>query len=224
MTPYRFLLPALPALVAGIALAADPAESPSALEKDPAGWTDLLPGEDLAGWKRVPIPPGNKLNAKNPWKVDAGRKVLVCDGAGVHEMLLNDRELADGTFHAEWRFEKVEGKKGYNSGVYARNSADGKVWHQAQVGDRNVGFVFGDTLADGKPKRVRVGGQGAQRGKPVGEWNTYEITCRGRMMTLWINGAVTAAWDDCQVPKGHVGVEAEGWTIEFRNLKFKEVR
>ena len=29
----------------------------SALERDPKGWIDLLPGKDLRGWKRVPIAP-----------------------------------------------------------------------------------------------------------------------------------------------------------------------
>ena len=28
-----------------------------------------------------------------------------------------------------------------------------------------------------------------QRVKPAGEWNTYEITCKGRNVTLWVNGA-----------------------------------
>jgi hypothetical protein len=40
-------------------------------------------------------------------------------------------------------------------------------------------------------------------------------------MTLWINGAITATWDNCEVPQGHVGLEAEGWYIEFRNVKFE---
>src|SRR5262249_46453595 len=155
---------------------------------------DLLPGKDLQGWKRVPIPPGGKLNAKNPWSADEPNKVLVCDGVGVHEMLLYDKELADGAFHVEWRFKPVENKEGYNSGVYARNSADGKIWHQAQVGNRNVGFLFGDTLVDGQLKRVRVDDKKPQRGKGPGEWNVYEITCKGKAMSLWVNGAVTTAW------------------------------
>ena len=44
------------------------------------------------------------------------------------------------------------------------------------------------------------------------------------MMTLWINGAVTATWDKCEVPKGFVGLEAEGYYIEFKNVKFKELK
>ena len=54
--------------------------------------------------------------------------------------------------------------------------------------------------------------------KPAGEWNTFEITCKGKDMALWVNGAVTCEWHDCEAyPKGYVGLEAEGFRIEFRN-------
>jgi hypothetical protein len=29
---------------------------------------------------------------------------------------------------------------------------------------------------------------------------------------------------DCEVPKGYLGLEAEGYRVEFRNLKLKELR
>jgi len=203
------------------ALAAEPEESTSALQRDPAGWIDLLATKDLKNWKRVPIPPGSPLKSKNPWSVDPNTNYLVCDGAGIHEMLLYNEEFGDGIFHVEWRFKKIDGKRGYNSGVYVRTSADGAIWHQAQVGNKNVGYIFGDTPVDGKTKRVQIDDHKPQRGKDAGEWNTYEVTCKGKQMTLWINGAVTATWNACEVPKGHVGLEAEYWYIEFRNVKFK---
>ncbi len=201
-------------------------ETKSALEADPRGWLDLLPGKDLGGWKRVPIPPGGKLNKRNPWSVDRDTGMLLCDGVGIHEMLLYDKEFADGIFHVEWRFKKLEGKKGgYNSGVYVRNSADGKVWHQAQVGSKNVGYLFGKTLVNGKMVGIPQNKlKGPQRGKEAGEWNTFEVACKGKTMTLWVNGAVTAVWDGCQVHAGHLGLEAEGYSIEFKNLKFKELK
>jgi hypothetical protein len=200
----------------------DAKETKSALDANPQGWTDLLAG-GLKNWKRVPIPPGSKLSTRDPWSIDAATKMLICDGVGIHEMLLYDKEFADGIFHVEWRFKKIDGKKGYNSGVYARTSADGAVWHQAQVGSKNVGYLFGDTLVDGVKKRVKIEDKVSQRGKEAGEWNTYELTCKGKDMTLWINGGVTARWHDCQVPRGHVGLEAEGWYIEFKNLKFRNL-
>lgn len=200
-------------------------ETKSALETDPKGWVDILPSPDLKGWKRVPVPVGSKLSARNPWSVES--TTLVCDGIGLHEMLLYDREMRDGIFHVEWRFHKLEKKADekpakYNSGIYVRNSPDGKIWHQAQVGNKNVGFLFGDTLVDGVVKRVRIDGKVPQRGNEAGAWNIYEITCKGSEITLWINGAVTTHWTDCQVPAGHLGLEAEGYKIDFKNLKFKE--
>jgi len=180
-----------------------------------------LADKDLKNWKRVSIPPGSPLASKNPWSIDAGTGHLICDGVGIHEMLLYNEELADGVFHVEWRFKKIDEKKGYNSGVYVRTSADGAIWHQAQVGDRNVGYLFGDTLVQGKKQRVNVDDKKPQRGKEAGAWNTYEVACKGKQMILWINGGVTATWDQCEVPKGHAGLEAEGWYIEFRNVKCK---
>src|SRR6266849_2564231 len=76
--------------------AAVPQESKSALELDPAGWIDLLATKDLKSWKRVAIPPGSQLNSKNPWSVDPATNNLICDGVGIHEMLLYNEEFADG--------------------------------------------------------------------------------------------------------------------------------
>lgn len=226
MTPCRYLLLA-GCLVwpSSLATAGEPKLTKSALESEPAGWTDLLADADLKNWKRVSIPPGSKLNAKNPWSIAADGKTLICDGVGVHEMFLWEIATGDGIFHVEWRFKKIDGKKGYNSGVYVRNSADGAIWHQAQVGSKNVGHLFGKTTIDGKPAGIPSNKlKGEQRGKEAGEWNTYEITCQGKTVTLWINGAVTAVWDSCQVQTGHLGMEAEGWYIEFRNVKFKQLK
>src|SRR5581483_1292602 len=136
------------------------------------GWIDLLPGPDLKGWKRVPIAPDTRLNVKNPWSVDGAHRLLLCDGVGVKEMLLYDAEFKDGTFHLEWRFRKVEGKSDYNGGVYVRTSADGKVWHQAQVAHLEkpplLGDLFGETLVDGKPQKFLVEGRGAKLAHPPG--------------------------------------------------------
>jgi hypothetical protein len=214
----------LPILALSSANAGDVKETRSALETDPKGWIDLLTDADLKEWKRVSIPPKSKLKDGNPWKHDPAKKLLTCNGVGYHEMLLFDKEIADGIFHVEWRFEKIEGKKGYNSGVYARNSADGTRWHQAQVGSKNVGFFFGNTLAGGKEGRFRADNKVPQRGKEAGEWNTFEITCKGKNLTLWVNGAVTAEWKTCEVEKGYFGLEAEGYLIEFKNIKYKSIQ
>ncbi len=198
---------------------------PSALESDPKGWKDIFPGKDLKGWKRLSIPPTNPVNPQNQWSVDAGQRLLICDGTGGHEWLRYDRELRDAIFHVEWRFVPKPEGKGYNSGAYIRNSADASIWHQAQVGGGAGGFWFGDTPVAGKVQRVNLRDQLKEnRVKPAGEWNTYELTARGKELSLWVNGAITSEFRECEMPAGYLGLEAEGWRIEFRNLRLKMLK
>jgi hypothetical protein len=212
-------------LLPSLGSAADP--SPSALEQSPAGWIDLLAGagSNLDGWTRGPIPTKGKigtLSEVSQWSLDPKTGTLVCAGDGGHDWLRWDKELGDFIYHVEWRFIPVPGKKGYNSGIYVRNSADAMIWHQAQTGDASGGFLFGDTPVDGQTRRINLSKEVTdKRVKPAGEWNTYEITCKGKDVTLWVNGAATCQWHECAVPKGYVGLEAEGWRIEFRNVKVK---
>lgn len=210
-----------PATRPGAAPLREGTPTPSAMETDATGWIDLLADKTLAKWKRVKYIE-RQLKPTNSWSLDAANNVLVCDGKDAVELYLYDQEFGDGVFHVEWRFRPVENGRGYNSGVFVRSNAEGSIWHQAQVGDRNVGQLFGATrTADGRIGRFNANDRVAQRGKPPGEWNTYEIAAKGKTLTLWINGAVTATWNDCQVEKGMVGLEAEGYWIEFRNVKFK---
>jgi hypothetical protein len=194
-------------------------ESASLLESEPAGWTSVQPGPDLAGWTRLPWPATAALGPPQ-WSVDAATGHLVCDGKGGHDWLRYDPEMGDAAFHAEWRFTPVEGADRYNSGVLVRTATDLSVWHQAQVGLKG-GFLFGVTRVEGAVKRVTQEAA-ALRVRPAGEWNTYEIVARGRTLSLWVNGAVTSEIA-ADVPRGHFGLEAEGWGIEFRNLKFKRL-
>ncbi|RPI27969.1 MAG: DUF1080 domain-containing protein [Acidobacteria bacterium] len=201
-----------------------PQDTKSALESDPGGWVDIMPGADLNGWTVLTIPAGGSIHSPSQWKVEPAG-TLVCDGTGGHEWLRYDRELKDFMFHVEWRFAPIEAGKGYNSGVYVRNSGDAKVWHQAQVGGGSGGFLFGDTPVGGEVKRVNLRASSVvDRVKPAGEWNTYEITCRGPVIKLWTNGLVTSEMPNCEALQGYAGLEAEGYRIEFRNLKLKELR
>ena len=141
--------------------AADAAQTKSALEADPQGWVDILPPADLNGWYRVPVPPSGKLG-REQWHVDAEKKVLICDGDGGHDMLLFDKEIGDAVFHFEFCYTKIEGKTGYNSGAYVRNSKDGAIWHQAQFGDAKDGFLFGETPDGGRQEEILPPGQAGQ--------------------------------------------------------------
>jgi len=199
-------------------------DTPSAFTSDPDGWLAITPAADLGGWTVLTLPPGGTAHQPSQWKTESDSGTVICEGNGGHDWLRYDRELKDFIFHVEWRFTPVDAEKGYNSGVYVRNSGDGTVWHQAQVGDGSGGFLFGNTLVNGEVKRVNLRASSvSDRVKPAGEWNTYEVTCRGKQLTLWTNGTVTSQMPDCEVLQGFVGLEAEGYRIEFRNLKLKEL-
>jgi hypothetical protein len=204
-----------------------PVLTPAALSSDANGWIDLLADTRLEQWVRVPLAAVNKLPAgdaaqPSPWKLDAARNVLVCAGdkAG-HEMFRYARDAGDFVFHAEWRYVGPPEDTAYNSGVFARAGADGAVWHQAQTGTGG-GYLFGATIVDGKPGRVNARDKmAANRVKPAGEWNVYEIRAAGKTMSLWVNGAVVSELSSLEVMRGFVGLEAEGYLVEFRNLKLK---
>jgi|SRR5271157_1006913 len=198
------------------------AQTRNALPSDTSGWIDILPDESFKGWTRVAIPPDKALDSVSQWKLDKARRVIICEGDRGHEWLRYDREFANFILHVEWRFTEREGLKGYNSGVFIRNSADGRVWHQAQVGAGNDGYLFGRTLLDGKLTDMKFSPKPkVNRIKPPGEWNIYEIWCQGPKITLWVNGVVSSEFAAPEVPKGYLGLEAEGFRIEFRNLKVK---
>ena len=194
-----------------------------ALQSDPGGWTDITPAANLNGWTILSLPPGGALiNLRN------GKWTLKLACSFVREWrarMAALRSRAEG-FHSPRGMAVCSdrGGKGYNSGVFVRNSNDGKVWHQAQVGSGSGGFLFGDTLVNGEVKRVNLRASSIpDRVKNAGEWNTYEITCRGNRLSLWTNGTVTSEMPDCGILQGYVGLEAEGYRIEFRNLKLKEL-
>jgi hypothetical protein len=197
-----------------------PAQSASFLASDPSGWIDLMPRDSLQGWTRVSVPPGKALDPVNQWSVDKKNRTILCEGNHGHEWLRYDRELANFLLHVEWRVTKRDGAKGYNSGVFVRNDLDGRVWHQAQVGAE--AYIFGQTLVHGQLSPIiKTPPPAVNSLHPIGEWNTYEIRCDGPKITLWVNGDLSGEFSAPEVLKGYWGLEAEGYRIEFRNIKVK---
>jgi arylsulfatase A-like enzyme len=192
------------------------------LASDPAGWVDIMPHKSLKGWTRMSVPPGKTLDPINQWSLDKEHGTIVCEGNHGHEWLRYDHELTNYLLHVEWRFEQDSaGRKGYNSGVFVRNNLDGSVWHQAQVG--GTAYIFGQTLMHGELSRIRIPSPEVNPLHPIGEWNTYEIRCAGPKISLWVNGDFAGAADVPEVLKGYWGLEAEGYHIEFRNIKLKNL-
>jgi hypothetical protein len=59
--------------------------------------------------------------------------------------------------------------------------------------------------------------------KPTGEWNNFDITCKGGTIEFRVNGLLQNVATNCSVTKGGIGLQAEGSTIQFRNLWIEQL-
>ncbi len=207
-------------LVSLLPLAAAAQTSPPAKE--------ITPKPGLEGWSRGVLSPSanqpwTNLVEPSPWSVEGG--VLHARGSKAgHEWLRYDRELGDFTLSVEWRLTKVDGAPRYNSGVFVRNSRYGDIWHQAQIGvPDNAGYFFQVTLEEGVPKRTTYKDkQTPVTVNPPGEWNRYDIQVKGCHFAVTVNAKPSSEVDDCTLRRGYIGLEAEGFDIEFRNIRLQE--
>lgn len=125
--------------------------------------TPLFNGKDLSGWR--PSDP----NATATWKVENG--TLVSPGHGAE--LITDAKFEDFKLHVEFNCAPKS-----NSGIYLRGR------YEVQIEDDPVpegptmrtGGVYGFLAASPEPPR-----------RP-GEWQTYDITLVGRVVTVVQNG------------------------------------
>jgi hypothetical protein len=60
--------------------------------------------------------------------------------------------------------------------------------------------------------------------KPIGEWNHYEITCKGDEIAIKVNGVLVNHVTKCSQSKGAICLQAEGADIEFRNIKLTPLK
>jgi hypothetical protein len=174
-------------------------------------------------WTRIAIPPDHPVSNVEQWHIDYAKKQILCDGNGGHEWLRFNKELTNFTFHVKWRFTPVTTPNPkYNSGVFFRNNLDGSIWHQAQT-SLSGGYIFGVTPVDGKLTHFNLQKDMKEnRVKPPGQWNVYDIRCVGSTCTLSVNGEIVNT-TQVGLDKGYVGLESEGYQIEFKEMKLREL-
>ncbi len=71
--------------------------------------------------------------------------------------------------------------------------------------------------------KIKGGPKVPELQKGLAEWNAWRVLASGERMTLWCNGK--KAWEvtEFNVPRGYLGLQAEGQVMEFRNLRIKEI-
>jgi len=173
MSLTRFFTVALFALVSLAITSSARAEEPNALtaEEQQAGFELLFNGRDLDGWEH-----------KGNWKVEDG--AIAREGRG-GSLTYKVRPVPD---DFELRFQRKVGE-GSNSGVYYRPGQ-----YEYQILDNTK-------HADGKNPRSSAASlyfcmpPSKDATRPVGEWNTGRIVCKGTVIQHWLNGEKVVDFD-----------------------------
>jgi hypothetical protein len=179
-------------------------KAPSLKREKPPVWGQpirLFNGKDLSGWHAM---------GENQWQAKNG--ILFSPKSGSN--LVTDQKFTDFKLHIEFRYPK-----GSNSGVYLRGR------HEIQI-------------EDSRERGPWLGGMGAVYGfivpseqvaKAPGEWQSYDITLVGRMLTLVANGKTVicnreipgitgGALDSKEGEPGPFYLQGDHGPIEYRNI------
>ena len=177
----------------------------------------LFNGRDLSGWEGA----GGDVAAC--WKIDDG--AIMCTGAK-GPWLRSAKEYGDFNLRFEYKLQD-----GGNTGIFVRVPADGKRHAdgdgiEVQVLDDNsekhkniLPGQFGGSVYKVIPAEPHVG-------RPVGEWNTMEINCRGSHYRVTHNGMVVADGDGEKYPalakrrmSGFLGLQNHSEPVWFRAIR-----
>ncbi len=245
------------ALVAAASLVALAPFVASAADNDPpAGFVSLFNGKDFSHWK---VPDGDNGH----WKVIDG--VIDYDAASesaTDKNLWGEREYTDFVLHIDWRIKEtpyvnpnvpyilpdgthakdVKGKElkfalpDSDSGIFIRGSGT----HQVNIFCWPIGSgeMYGVRMDKQRAPEVRAAATPrTQADKPVGEWNRFEITVRGKTITVVLNGkTVIAGAQLADLPaSGRIALQHHGsmrdgkWTsppalVQFKNIFIKELK
>jgi hypothetical protein len=199
----------MPTLLRGTALGliALVLSSPQATSAD-REWTDLL-AQNLKGWSRSEV-------GRTPWRMTV-EGTLLCERG--NELLVPDREFADGTLKFEYRFRTNGEKKGFKAAVWVRRSTQGTGCRVA-LGDDCGTLSASFQAASDRTKTVEEKPL-AKAAKPAGEWNEVRFVLAGRTVNVFVNDKQVASFSQCDTNEGLIALEAEGSTIEFRELMWK---
>ena len=208
----------------------------TAHEKDEDGFVTIFNGKDLTGWDANP----------EIWSVENG--MLVGQRPSVDPQPRQDyiywAEAEPGDFILRLKY-RLHGEQG-NSGIQIRSERRpnrNAYGYQADIeaGPRWTGCLFhhsrGGIVMRGYKGIIHPDGTSglerfadpeelAKKYTTVGEWNEYEISAVGSVITLKINGELMAQVDDRHERAAKAGIIAfqmyqRPMRIEFKNIRIK---
>ena len=214
---------------------------PALAQQTEEGFTPLFNGKDLTGWVYGRRASGAENKTGKGYQVENGILFTTKEDGG---NLFTEKQYADFVLRFEFRLTENA-----NNGIGIRAPLQGDAAYagmEIQILDDN-----GSQYTNLRPYQYHGSVYNmfpAKRGhqKPVGEWNSEEITVRGRQITVKLNGvtivdanlddvkdeAVLAKQRDLSRPegsrgiantRGHIGLLGHGTRVEFRNIRIKEL-
>lgn len=196
--------------------------------EEAAEFISLFNGRDFDGWVIDGPPAGITRPDGGPvWSVRDGE--IVCEGNRWSFLRYERQRFDDFSLHVEF----LMGPKG-NSGVGVRT---GPVDMAAVKSTRPSCFAYEIQLLDdnGEPPSPFSSGslyryvapkENAIR--PAGEWNTLEVTCRGPLIEVVLNGRTVQSFDQSMLDEtsqkplvGHVCLQNHGHAVRFRDVRVR---
>lgn len=202
----------------------------------------LFNGKDLAGWHADVPEADDKPDLKPSFVARNGMLVSLGTPRG---HLITDKEFSDYKLVAEYRFPGEPG----NCGVLVHVSTPrvlvgmfpASIEVQMNSGHAGDFWCIGQNIEvpDMEKRRPRREGQkyGGNDGdarrilnltddseKPLGDWNTMEIVCKGAEVIVHVNGDLVNHGHNCTVTKGQIAIQAEGAEVEFRKLELTPLK
>jgi hypothetical protein len=188
----------------------------------------LFNNKDFTGWKKFLNPNAKDADPDKTFTVKEGVIVVSGTPAGY---IVTEKEYGDYVLTLEWKWP---GKPG-NSGVFVHVTGDDKIWPkgvEAQLQNGRAGdfWLVGEfklkVPADRQDKntprhyfRLKDNVE-----KPAGEWNKYEITCKGDTVKLVVNGELVNEATMAEATRGKILLQSEGAEIHFRNIELKPIK
>lgn len=201
----------------------------------------LFNGKDLTGWT-VDVPKAdNDPNLAPSFVVRDGMLVSMGKPEG---HLVTTASFADYKLVVEYRFPK----EGGNCGVLVHASKPRALYGMfpqsievqmlhGNAGDfwciqENIDVPNMDTRRPHKAGQKFGGGADDARNiknltddseKPLGEWNSMTIECKGAEIIVHVNGQLVNHGTDCTAKSGKIALQAEGTEVEFRKVELSQL-
>lgn len=188
-------------VIAAVAMHAGP---PAEGQSGP-GWISLFDGKTIGNeWDRV---------GETNWRVEDGAIVADKRTSQTPAHLVTRNKYKDFELHVEfWASDDA------NSGIFLRCQDPAKITdrscYEVNIFDQRKDPTYG---TGGIVHFVEVD----PMPKAGGKWNTYEITARGRRITVVLNGAKTAELHNGLFVEGPVTLQHGDGVIKFRKVAIR---